>query len=115
MATTEVEVAENIDITSGISDTQTSQPVLELTSDAFAIFRLWVISVLILLLVLGVLCFVQFCLIWSLYHKANSIDNYIVSPIESILEKFEPNSTYPCAYPYEKTYKCNCKSKHFLS
>lgn len=78
----------------------------------------WLVTIgaIALFLVLGLLCLIQFCLVWTAYNKANSIDNYIVSPFDSIQEEFAPNSTYPCvypvfSYPYENTYKCNCKLK----
>ena len=118
MAKTQVEAVENIDVSPEVSDTQTLQLPFELNDNSVSALRFYTICVLILLLAIGALCFVQFCLVRSTYHKANSVDNYIVSPFESIQEKFAPNSTYSCAfpvlsYPYDNTFKCNCKSTHF--
>lgn len=60
------------------------------------------------------LCISLFAVTWAALEEANKFDETIVSPLDPLVDMFEPNSMKPCYYPiatkkYKGFYECNSK------
>ena len=69
---------------------------------------------LICFLVYSAICISIFSVSLAAIKEAEEFDETIVSPLEPIVELFEPKSLQPCFYPstekhYIGYYACNCK------
>ena len=55
---------------------------------------------------------------YLIYEDSMYIDGSVVSPFDSILEKYSPKSLKPCSYPglikpYNNTFLCDCKYVYY--